>query len=311
MTPLFGVRVPETYVVLDARPAELLDPAVLEDPRAVVEEPVAVGLLLDDQAHPEVVEGDRHVEPPHAAPRGVGRAPGRLGLAGRADPPRPVAGADPAIGRHGDVLTVDRDRALPRAALREPLRVQHLLQRAGSHHVRRFLDGREQATPVEVQGDALGLLEDDSDLLQRLGDLDPEVADARVETVVVHRLAEVHGGLLVAAADQDERVLGAEVRVVAGAEDGEEVTRAVVGVEVPAVVEVAVTAADVGHRLRQLVDRVLVQAGDHQAPTFARSRSMSGLQWNSDSTSSGFSTSPKWIDRTPVRMKTTHHWTPL
>ena len=38
---------------------------------------------------------------------------------------------------------------------------------------------------------------------------------------------------------------------------------------------------------------------------------MSGLWWNSDSTSSGFSTSPKWIERAPVRMNTTHHWTPL
>ena len=87
---------------LDARPAELLDPAVLEDPGAVVEEPVAVGLLLDDQADAEVVEGDRHVEPPHPVPGRVGRAAGRLGLAGGADAPRPVAGADPAVGRHGD-----------------------------------------------------------------------------------------------------------------------------------------------------------------------------------------------------------------
>ena len=71
-------------------------------------------------------------------------------------------------------VAVDRDRALPRAALGEPLRVQDLPQRPGAHHVRRLLDGREQAAPVDVHGDALGLLEDDPDLLQRLGDLDPE-----------------------------------------------------------------------------------------------------------------------------------------
>ena len=38
---------------------------------------------------------------------------------------------------------------------------------------------------------------------------------------------------------------------------------------------------------------------------------MSGLWWNRVSMSSGLSISPKWIDRAPVRMKTTHHWTPL
>ena len=99
--------------------------------------------------------------------------------------------------------------------LREPLRVQHLAERPGPHHVRLLLDDREQPPPVEVHGDALGLLEDDAQLLQRLGDLDPVVADALVEAVVVEGVAEVHGGLLVSAADEDEGVLGAEVGVVA------------------------------------------------------------------------------------------------
>jgi hypothetical protein len=123
---------------------------------------------------------------------------------------------------------------------------------------------------VQVHGDAFGLLEDQAELLQRLDDLDPVAADALVEPVVVEGVAQVHGGLLVAAADQDEGVLGAEVRVVAHARDEEDVAGPVVGVEIAAVVEVAVAAADVGHRLRQLVDRVLVHGREHQMPTSAR-----------------------------------------
>ena len=83
------------------------------------------------------------------------------------------------------------------------------------------------------------------------------------------------------------------------------------GVEVAAVVEVAVAAARPGDRQRQLVDRVLVEAADASIRVSADLRRAaarcSGLWWMSVSMSSGRSISPKWICRAPVRMNTMHH----
>ena len=175
---------------------------------------------------------------------------------------------------------VDRDVALPRADLGEALGVEGDA-RPGAHHVRHLLQGGERAGPGEVGGDPLGLVEDHPHLLQRLEHLEAVGADVLVHPVVVDGVAEVHGRLLVAAADHEEGVLGAEVGVVAVAEDGEDVAGAVVGVEVGPVVEVAVARGGVRDRQRRLVDRVLVEAaeavvargaGAHQAPARSRMR---------------------------------------
>ena len=202
------------------------------------------------------------------------------------------------------------ERAPPGADLGEALGVERD-PAARAHHVRLLLEHVEGALPGQVEGDALGLLEDEPQPAQRLDDLDPVGADVLVEPVVVDRVGEVHRGLRVAAADQHERVLGAEVRVVAEAGDQEDVAGAVVGVEVAAVVEVAVAGAGPGDRQRHLVERVLVERADHSGTHLASSCSNSGLWCNSVSMSSGRSISPKWIWRAPVRMKTMHHWTAL
>ena len=199
-------------------------------------------------------------------------------------------------------------RALPGAHLREPLGVQGD-PRPGAHHVRLLLDDVEGALPGEVESDALGLLQHHAEAAQRLEHLEPVAPDVLLQALAVDGVGEVHGGLLVAAAHEDEGVLGAEVRVVAQTGDHEDLAAAVVGVEVAAVVEVAVRGAGPGHRQRHLVDRELVEPTDHQAPTSARSWSRSGLWWNRVSRSSGRSISPKWICRAPVRMKTMHHCT--
>ena len=67
----------------------------------------------------------------------------------------------------------------------------------------------------------------------------PVAVDVLVEPVVVDGVAEVDRGLLVAPPDEHERVLGAQVGVVADAGDQEDLAGAVVGVEVGPVVEVA------------------------------------------------------------------------
>src|SRR5690606_5393738 len=104
---------------LDPRPAELLDPAVLPDPGAVVEGPEAVRVLLYDEHHGVVVEAHRHVEPPHALERRVRGRPRGWRLAGGTDPPGAVPGADPGVGRDRDLLAVDGECAAPGAHLGE------------------------------------------------------------------------------------------------------------------------------------------------------------------------------------------------
>ncbi len=195
------------------------------------------------------------------------------------------------------------------------------------HHVRQLLDDVERALPGEVEGDPLGLLHHHPQRAQRLDDLDPVAADALLHPVRSARVggvAEVDSGLLVTAPQQHERILGAEVRVEAEPGDHEQVAGAVVGIEVAAVVEVAVAAAGPRDGPGQLVDRVLVERAEadvlavqsvsvdpaHQAPTSARRRSNSGRWCMTDSGSSGRSISPKWTCRALVRRKTMPQMTP-
>jgi hypothetical protein len=103
-----------------------------------------------------------------------------------------------------------------------------------------FLHDGEQTGPGEVGGDAIGLLEHDAQPVQGVVDLDAVVHHVLVEPVGVDCVRQVHGGLFVPASHEYERVLDAQVRVVADAGDDEDVAGAVVGVEVRPVVEVAV-----------------------------------------------------------------------
>src|SRR5690606_30670345 len=85
----------------DAGPPELLDAAVGPHPHGVVERPVPVAVLLDDDHDGEAVEAQRGVGPEEAPLRvGLGGPPSRrLWLADGPDAPRPVARPEPHVGR--------------------------------------------------------------------------------------------------------------------------------------------------------------------------------------------------------------------
>ena len=188
--------------------------------------------------------------------------PAGSGFADRPDAPGPVAAADPGGGVDGDLLAVHDDPAAPAAELGEPLRVQrHTIARA--HDVRLLLDDVEQAFPGEIGCDAFGFVEDDAQLVQRLDDLDAVTVDVLVEPVLVDGVGQVHRGLGVAAPDEQERVLHPEVGVVADAADDEDVAGAVVGVEVGAIVEVAVRRTRPRDGLGDLMNRELVERSEH------------------------------------------------
>ena len=146
-----GIRVPERVVDLDPRPAELLDAAVLPDPRAVVERAEAAGLLLDDEHDREVVERHRHVEPPHALERRICRAAQRVRprRSGRMPQDR-SRDPDPHRRVDGDLLAVDREVPAPRTQLGEALRVQRD-PGARAQDVPLFLHDVEQAVPGQVE----------------------------------------------------------------------------------------------------------------------------------------------------------------
>ena len=116
------------------------------------------------------------------------------------------------------------DAAAPGAELGEALRVQrHPVARP--QDVRLLLHDVEQALPGEIGCDALGFVEDDPQLVQRLDDLDAVAVDVLVEPVLVDGVGQVHRGLRVPAPDEHERILDPEVGVVADAGDQEDVRR--------------------------------------------------------------------------------------
>src|SRR4051812_3869987 len=120
---MFWMPGPGPIVDLDARPAQLVDPAVLPDADRVAERAVPGAVLLRDDHDGEAVEPQRHVEPPEAEV-GVVRGPsGWLGLADRADAPRAVPRPHPGVRRDRDLLAVDPQDAAPHAHLGEPPRV--------------------------------------------------------------------------------------------------------------------------------------------------------------------------------------------
>src|SRR5213079_1727978 len=102
-------------------PAQLLGAAtgVLgPDAHRLVQDAVAVGVLLHDDDHGELREPQRDPAPPEPAV-GVTRPPRRFGLADRTHAPRPVAGARPAVVVDHQLVAVQPDDPAPRAHLDE------------------------------------------------------------------------------------------------------------------------------------------------------------------------------------------------
>ena len=188
-----------------------------------------------------------------------------------------------------------------------------------THHVRLLLDDVEQALPGQVGGDALGLVEHDAQLVQRLGDLDAIAHDVLVEPVLVDGVGQVHGCLCVpttaefaavAAGDQEIGVLHTEVGVVADAGDDEDVAAAVVRVEIRAVVEVPVrldparrSAGEPGGSGIRPWGRAFRRFLPAACPTMTGGRTATRYR-------RAVSISPKCTRRAPVRMNTQHHTTP-
>ena len=247
---------------VDPRPAQLFDSAVGPDSGGVVEDAKAVGLLLDDHDDRKVVEPQRHIEPMEAWIL-IGRFAGGFGLANRADAPRPVAGADPGGGVDCVLVAVDGERSLPRPHLGEAAGVKDGLA-ANAHDVGRLVDRYERALPRQVEREAQRrVVADQPQAAQRFDDLDAVGADALVEAVIAEGVGEVDGALLVAASQQSERVGDPEVRIHAEAGDQKQLVGAIVGVEVAAVIGVAVGAGDVRQRQRHLMQRVFVKWDGH------------------------------------------------
>jgi hypothetical protein len=250
--------------VVELGPAEVvgLPVGVVPDPDPLLERAVPVGLFLDDVEDLVVVELHRRVVPDAGHLAAFAPDAGGFGLADRPDAPGPVPHAPPGLGLDGEGLAGDLEGPGPAAVLAEPGGVEGqaaevadlllgLLERGVG-----ALEGH-----VQRQG-VLGGLEDEADLLQRLHHLDPQRAGGQVHPVV-ELPAGAHDPVLVAPADDGEGVLGAKVRVEAEPQHEEEVARAVVGVEVVAVVEVAVAGPDVADGFRDLVDREVVAGREH------------------------------------------------
>src|SRR3954467_6786182 len=110
---MFGVSGAGPVVDLHPRPAELVHPTVAPDPDRVVQRPMAGAGLLRDHHDGELLEPQRHVEPPETEAVVVNRPAGWLALPDRADAPRPVAAADPDVRRDLRVGAVDVQCAAP------------------------------------------------------------------------------------------------------------------------------------------------------------------------------------------------------
>ncbi len=189
-----------------------------------------------------------------------------LGLADRAHPPRAVAGAPAAVGRHRQVVAARRQRPRPESRLGQALGVEDDLA-LGAQVLAGLLDGGNVTLPRDVHRHVvLGRLDDHPQLAQRLEHLDPERPHGDVAPVPQGRRGP-HDVLGASEPHVDERVDDAEVRVLPQPEDGEPVVVARVHVEVVAVVEVAITCRWVRNELGRLVDRVVVPRAEcHDGP---------------------------------------------
>ncbi len=179
-----------------------------------------VGALVAHVDDRVVAEIDRHVVP-HAR-HDRDRLPDAVGLllADRTDAPGTIAAATAAVGRDGDVLTGDGERALPAAHLREPLGVED--DRAPAAQILAwFLEGRDRCRPGDVHGDVgVVRLDDHPELLERFDDLHPHRADRDIHAVL-ERLRGPHDALGAVLGDRQKGVGRAEVGVLPEPEDRE------------------------------------------------------------------------------------------
>ncbi len=199
--------------------------------------------------------------------------PGRLGLADGPDSPRPVARADPACRVDVDGLAVDLELPAPRTHLGEALSIEGYAV-ACPQDVPLLLDNVEQAFKRQISCNAFGFVKLDTQLVERFDDVEAVVADMLIESVLIDGVGQVHRGLgvtasaesaAVAAGNEEESVLHAEIRVVAEPGDDEDVPGAVVRVVIAPVVEVAVRGPGPGNGLGYLVYRVLIHRSEHQS----------------------------------------------
>ncbi len=134
---------------------------------------------------------------------------------------------------------------------------------------------------VELEAPLVGL-DDHPHLLQAFEHLDPDRADRGVHPVGAEDLRRADDPVVIAPEHRHEGVGNAQVGVLADADHTEElliravhVARTAVDVEVVAVIEVPVGCADMPHRLGDLVDRVVVEGGEHGiTPVSGRGRNL-------------------------------------
>ena len=243
---MFGMPGAAAVVDLDPRPAELLDAAVGEHPRRVVERAVAVGRFLDDDDEGEVVEAQRRVQPPEArrAARRAARPGGAASPTGRMPHER---SREPSQASGSTAISVPSTvkRAAPAAELGEPGRVEGDLV-AGEQFVRllqhrpgtsRPTSGRSRCRPAAAS-------QTSRMRLQRLDHLDPVRArqqrpSDRSSRASEKRTANCWSPLRTSAYASITPRFGYTPEP----GDEEDVTGAVVRVEVAPVVEVAVAAS--------------------------------------------------------------------
>lgn len=160
------------------RPAQLLDVAVTPDPGAVVERAEPVGFFLDDQHDGEVVEGQRHIQPPHALEGWVGGPARRFWFPtgrmpqDRSRLPSQVAGST-AIRSPSTTM---RPLQVPSCAKRCASRVTRLPERKTCG-----CSWTTSNRPSQVRSAAtFGFVEHDTQFSQRLDDLHPVTVDVLV-----------------------------------------------------------------------------------------------------------------------------------
>jgi hypothetical protein len=198
--------------------------------------------------------------PPNAV---SGRPAGRLRLPDGPDPPRPVAAAHRGVGGDVQPVTVDVDPPFPVSKLGKTAGLQrHSTFRM--HRMRMLQRSREQAAPPQVDRDAFGFGDGQMQFLQGFDDVEPVPVDVLIESVTVDRVAEPHGGLYVAAPDEQVRVFDAQSGVVADPGQRHEAALTIEHVEVGAIVEVAIRGLRGADRHGRLMDGVLVEWTEDQ-----------------------------------------------
>ena len=153
---LLGVARARAVLDVVHGPTELLDPAVGPHPLGVVERAVAVGPLLGHHDDRELLEAQRHVQPPEAA------AAGRRRRCGRARRRRRPAGC-PTSGRGSRARSTDRPRWWSPSTRTSPVQVPELREPGALQDgaepvvddVWFLLDRGERTLPREVESDAV------------------------------------------------------------------------------------------------------------------------------------------------------------